>query len=161
MFRKKKIHWQRYFRTIGTLMTVALSMKALDDNEYINSLSRGKLYNPCENLICNAAEFEKVFRQHSAGSVREILSEHVREDVLQKHTVKSTWQWHFYASFGKSKISVTDVCWEGIVMLNVSCEIFFYTKEVVTHIKIKEKIKLHKIALRKALTKQFEAKSLQ
>ena len=44
------------------LQSLLLSMTPLDDNEYIDSLSRGKLWNPCKNLVGIAAECEKVFR---------------------------------------------------------------------------------------------------
>ena len=70
------------------LQSLLLSMKSLDD-KYIDSLSRGKLWNPCENLICIAAECKKVFRQYSSGLVREIPLEQVRADTFQKPKVKS------------------------------------------------------------------------
>ena len=142
------------------LQSLLLSMKSLGDNEYIDSLSRGKLWNPCENLVGIAAECEKVFRQYSAGLVREIPLEQVRADVLQKPKVKSAWDAILCdASLAKSKTSVTDVCLENIIMLYIRVRSFSYTKDVVTQIKLKEKINLHKKALRKALKEQSEARA--
>ena len=127
------------------LQSLLFSMKSLDDNEYIDSFSRGKVWNPCENLICIAAECEKVFRQYSSGLVREILLEQVRADILLKPKVKSAWDAIISdASLSKSKSSVTDICLENIVMLYVRVSSFSYTKDVVTQIKLKEKINLHK-----------------
>ena len=145
------------------LQSLLLSMKSLGDNVYIDSLSRGKLWNPCENHVGIAAECQKVFRQYSAGLVREIPLEQVRADVLQKPKVKSAWDAILFdASVAKSKTSVTDVCLENIIMLYIRVRSFSYTKDVVTQIKLKEKINLHKKALRKALKEQseFKAKSL-
>ena len=142
------------------LQSLLLSMKSLGDNEYIDSLSRGKLWNPCENLVGIAAECEKVFRQYSAGLVREIPLEQVRADVLQKPKVKSAWDAILCdASLARSKTSVTDVCLENIIMLYIRVRSFSYTKDVVTQIKLKEKINLHKKALRKALKEQSEARA--
>ena len=93
------------------------------------------------NLICIAAECEKVFRQYSAGLVREIPLKQVRADVLQKPKVKSTWDAILSgASLPRSKTSVTDVCLENIIMLYVRVRSFSYRKDVVTQIKLKEKI---------------------
>ena len=64
-------------------------MKSLQDNEYIDSVSRGKLWNLCENLLAITAECEKVFRQHSAGLVHEIPLQQVMADILQKPKVSS------------------------------------------------------------------------
>ena len=142
------------------LQSLLLSMKSLGDNEYIDSLSRGKLWNLCENLVSIAAECEKVFRQYSAGLVREIPLEQVRADVLQKPEVKSASDAILCdASLAKSKTSVTDVCLENTIMLYIRVRSFSYTKDVVTQIKLKEKINLHKKALRKALKEQSEARA--
>ena len=108
-------------------------------NEYIDSLSRGKLWNPCENLLVITAKCEKVFRQHSAGLVREIPLQQVRADILQKPRVKSARDAILVdASLAKSKTSVTGVCLENIVMLYIRVRSFFYSKDVVTKITIKE-----------------------
>ena len=48
----------------------------------------------------------------------------------------------------------------NIIMLYIRARSFPDTKDVVTQIKLKEKIYLHKKALRKALKEQSEAKSL-
>ena len=160
MYRKSKATAGKETPEQLELQSLLSSMKSLDDNEYIDSLSRGKLWNPCENLICIAAECEKVFRQYSAGLVREIPLEQVRADVLQKPKVKSAWDAILSdASLAKSKTSVPDVCLENIIMLYIRVRSFSYTKDVVTQIKLKEKINLHKKALRKALKEQSEAKA--
>lgn len=157
MFRKSKTAGKETPEKLE-LQTLLLSMKSLDDNVYIDSLSRGKLWNPCENLVVITAECEKVFRQHSAGLVREIPLEQVRADVLQKPKVKSAWDAILCdASLAKSKTSVTDVCLENIIMLYIRVRSFSYTKDVVTKMTIKEKVKFHKKALRKTLKKQSEA----
>ena len=118
------------------LQSLLFSMKLLDDNEYIDSLSRGKLWNPCENLICITADCEKAFRQYSSGLVREIPLEQVRADILQKPKVKSAWGAIISdASLPKSKSSVTDIFLENIIMLYVHVRSFSYTKDVVTQIK--------------------------
>ena len=121
-----------------------LSMKSLQDNEYIDSLSQGKLWNPCKNLLAITAECEKLFRQHSAGLVHEIPLQQVREDILQKPKVKSAWDAILFdVSLAKSKTSVTDVCLENIVMLYIHVR-SSYSKDVVTKMTIKEKAKFHK-----------------
>ena len=56
MFRKSKSTGKEIPEQLE-LPSLLLSVKSLDDNEYIDSLSRGKLWNPCENLICIAAEY--------------------------------------------------------------------------------------------------------
>ena len=61
------------------------------------------------------------------------------------------------ASLTKSKTSVTDICLENIIMLYIRVRSFSYTKDVVTKITIKEKVKFHKKALRKTLKKQGES----
>ena len=92
--------------------------------------------------------------------VREIPLEQVRADILQKPKVKSAWDAIISeASLSKSKSSVTDICLENIIMLYVHVRSFPYTKYVVTQIKLKEKINLHKKVLRKALKEQSEAKT--
>ena len=94
--------------------------------------------------------------------MREIPLEQVRADVLQKPKGKSTWDAILSdASLAKTKTSVTDVCLDNIIILYIRVRSFSYTKDVVTQIKLKEKINLHKKALaRKALKEQSEAKSL-
>ena len=110
------------------LQSLPFSMKSLDDNEYFDSLSRGKLWNPCKNLICIAAECEKVFRQYSSGLVREIPLEQVRADILQKPKVKSAWDAIISdASLSKSKGSVTDMFGEHYYVMCL-CEIIFLHK---------------------------------
>ena len=96
----------------------------------------------------------------SAGLVREIPLEQVRADVLQKPKMKSAWDAILCdASLAKSKTSVTDVCLENIIMLYIRVRSFSYTKDVVTQIKLKDKINLYKKALRKALKEQSEARA--
>ena len=110
------------------LQSLPFSMKSLDDNEYFDSLSRGKLWNPCKNLICIAAECKKVFRQYSSGLVREIPLEQVRADILQKPKVKSAWDAIISdASLSKSKGSVTDMFGEHYYVMCL-CEIIFLHK---------------------------------
>lgn len=158
MYRKSKVSARKETPEQLELQSLLLSMKSLQDNEYIDSLSRGKLWNPCENLLAITAECEKVFRQHSAGLVREIPLQQVRADILQKPKVKSAWDAILSdASLAKSKTSVTDVCLENIVMLYIRVRSFSYTKDVVTKMTIKEKVKFHKKALRKTLKKQAES----
>jgi hypothetical protein len=83
--------------------------------------------------------------------VREIPLDQVRANVLQKPKVKSAWDAILSdVSLEKSKPSVSDVCLENIVMLYICVRSFSYTKDVVTQIKIKEKVKLHRAALRKS-----------
>ena len=134
-------------------------MKSLQNNEYIDTLSREKLWNPCENLLPITAECEKVFRQQSAGLVRETPLRQVRADVLQKPKVKSAWDAILSdASLAKSKTSVTDVCSENfIIILYIRVGSFFYTQDVVAKITIQEKLKFHKKARQKALKKQVES----
>ena len=160
MFRKSKASAKGKETPEQLELRSLLFSKSLDDNEYIDSLSRGKLWNPCENLICIPAECERVFRQYSSGLVREIPLEQVRADILQKPKVKSAWDAIISdVSLSKSKSSVTDICLENIIMLYVRVRSFSYTKDVVTQIKLKEKINLHKKALRKALKEQSEGKT--
>ena len=160
MFRKSKASAKGKETPEQLELQSLLFSKSLDNNEYIDSLSGGKLWNPCENLICIPAECEKVFRQYSSGLVREIPLEQVRADILQKPKVKSAWDAIISdVSLSKSKSSVTDICLENIIMLYVRVRSFSYTKDVVTQIKLKEKIILHKKALRKALKEQSEAKT--
>ena len=138
MYRKSKISAKKAPEQLE-LQSLLLSIKSLQDNEYINSVSRGKLWNPCENLLAITAECEKVFRQHSAGLVREIPLHQVRADILQKPKVKSAWDAFLLdASLAKSKTSVTDICLENIVMLYVCVRSFSYSKDVVTKMTIKE-----------------------
>jgi hypothetical protein len=133
-------------------------MKSLQDNEYIDSLSRGKLWNPCKNLLAISAECEKVIWQHNAGLVLEIPLQQVRADILQKPKVKSAWDGILSdPRLAKSKTFATDVCLENIIMLYIRVRSFSYTKDVVTKMTIKEKVKLHKKALRKTLKKQAES----
>jgi hypothetical protein len=106
-------------------------------------------------MVAITAECEKVFRQHSAGLVREIPLQQVRADVLQKPKVKSAWDAILFdASLAKSKTAVADVCLENIIMLYIRVRSFSYTKDVVTRMTIKDKVKFHKKALRKTLKKQ-------
>ena len=158
MYRKSKVSAKKDTPEQLELQSLLLSMKSLQDNEYIDSVSRGKLWNPCENLLAITAECEKVFRQHSAGLVREIPLQQVRADILQKPKVKSAWDAILFdASLAKSKTSVTDVCLENIVMLYIRVRSFSYSKDVVTKMTIKEKVKFHKKALRKTLKTQAES----
>ena len=158
MYRKSKVCARKDTPEQLELQSLLLSMKSLQDNEYIDSLSRGKLWNPCENLLAITAECEKVFRQHSAGLVREIPLEQVRADILQKPRVKSAWDAILFdASLAKTKTSVTDVCLENIIMLYIRVGSFSYSKDVVTKMTIKEKVKFHKKALRNTLKKQAES----
>ena len=155
MYRKSKVAAKQTVER-AELQSLLLSMKSMDDNEYIDSLSRGKLWNPCEDLLIVAVECEKVFRQYSGGLVSEIPLEQVRADILQKPKVKSAWDAILLdASLGKT--SLTDICLENIVMLYIRVRSFSYTKDVVTQLKIKEKLKLQHKGLRKTLRKQSEA----
>ena len=142
MYRKSKVPAKKDIPEQLELQYLLLSMKSLQDNEYnqcIDSVSGGKLWNPCENLLAITAECEKVLRQHSAGLVREIPLQQVRADILQKPKVKSAWDAILLnASLAKSKTSVTDVCSENIVMLYVCVQSFSYSKDVVTKMTIKE-----------------------
>lgn len=157
MYRKSKAAVKQTIEQLE-LQSLLLSMKSLDDNEYIDSLSRGKLWNPCGNLLAITAECEQIFRQYSDGLVRQIPLDQVSADVLQKPKVKSAWDAILCdASLDKSKTSVSDICLENIVMLYIRVRSFSYTKDVVTQIKIKEKVELHQKALRKSLKKQSEA----
>ena len=155
MYQKSKICARKVTPEQVELQSLLLSMKSLQDNEYIDSLSRGKLWNPCENLLAITAKCEKVFRQHSVGLVREIPLQQVKADILQKPRVKSAWDVILFdASLAKTKRSVTDVCLENIIMLYVRVRSFSYSKEVVTKITVKEKVKFLKKALRNTLKKQ-------
>ena len=158
MYRKSKVSAKKDTPEQLELQSLLLSMKSLQDNEYIDSVSWGKLWNPCENLLAITAECEKVFRQHSAGLVREIPLQQVRADILQKPKVKSAWDAILFdASLAKSKTSVTDVCLENIVMLYIRVRSFSYSKDVVTKMTIKEKVKFHQKTLRKTLKTQAES----
>ena len=159
MFRKSKGTGKETPEQLE-LQSLLMSMKSQDDNEYIDSLSRGNLWNPCENLVTIAAECEKVFRQNSVGLVRELPLEQVKADVLQKPKVKSAWSAILLdATLAKSKTSVAEKCLDNIIILYIRVRSFSYTKNVVTLMKFKEKIKSHKKALRKALKEQSEAKA--
>ena len=141
------------------LQSLLSCMKSLDDNEYIDSLSRGKLWNPCDNLVVIAAECEKIFRQYSAGLVREIPLEQISADIiLETPKVKSAWDAVLsdHALDNNSESSVSNICLENIVMLYIRIRSFSYTKDVVTQLKLEEKVKLHKTALRNSLKKQSE-----
>ena len=65
MYRKSNVSAKKDTPEQQELQSLLLSMKSLQDNEYIDSLSQGKLWNPCENLLAITAECEKVFRQHT------------------------------------------------------------------------------------------------
>ena len=155
MYRKSKVSAKKDTPKQLELQSLLLSMKSLQHNEYIDSVSRGKLWNLCENLLAITAECEKVFKQHSAGLVGEIPLQQLRADSLQKPKVKSAWDANhailFDASLAKSKTSVTDVCLENIVVLYIRVRSFPYSSDVVTKMTIKEKVKFHKKALRKTL----------
>ena len=139
MYRKCKVSAKKDTPEQLELQSLLLRINSLQDNEYIDSVSRGKLWSPCKNLLAITAECEKVFRQHSAGLVRKIPLQQVRADILQKPKVKSARDAILLnASLAKSKTSVTDICLENIVMLYVCVRSFSYSKDVVTKMTIKE-----------------------
>ena len=78
MYRKSKVSAKKDTPEQQELQSLLLSMKSLQDNEYIDSVSRGKLWNPCENLLAITAKCEKVLSKHSGGPsdlIRDVCSE--------------------------------------------------------------------------------------
>ena len=83
MFRKSKVSKSQTPKK-AELQLLLSSMKSFNENEYIDSLSRGRLWTPCEPLITIATECEKVFRKYSAGVVNEILLNKIWSDVVTR-----------------------------------------------------------------------------
>ena len=51
MYRKCKVSAKKDTPEQLELQSLLLSMNSLQDNEYIDSVSRGKLWSPCKNLL--------------------------------------------------------------------------------------------------------------
>ena len=149
MFRKSKVSKSQTPEK-AELQLLLSSMKSSNENEYIDSLPRGRLWTPCESLITIATECEKVFRKYSAGVVNEIPLNKIWSDVVTRPKVISAWD-AILTDASMEKTAVTDICLETIVMLYIRVRSFSYTKDIATTFKMKEKLKFHKKALRQDL----------
>ena len=122
MFRKSKVSKSQTPEK-AELQLLLSSMKSSNENEYIDSLSRGRLWTPCESLITVATECEKVFRKYSAGVVNEIPLNKIWSDVVTRPKVISAWD-AILTDASMEKIAVTDICLENIVMLYIRVKSF-------------------------------------
>ena len=157
MFRKSKVSKNQTAEKAE--LELLSSMKSSNENEYIDSLSRGRLWNQCESLITMATECEKVFRKYCAGVVNDIPLNKIRSDIVTRPKVISAWD-AILTDASMEKTAVTDICLETIiVMLYVRVRSFSYIKDIATKFKMKEKLKFHKKALRLDLKRKSNVAS--
>lgn len=153
LYRMSKFHRSQTDTQIQ-IQCLLLSLKSADENEYINSLSRGGLWVPCGNLVIIAVECEKFFRKYTKGVVKEVPLTKLSADILEDPKVKSAWE-AILLDASQEKDETTRACLQNIVMLYIRVRAFSYTKDIVTQYKLKEKLELRKKALRKELKKNI------
>ena len=159
MFKKSKNspHWNSPRSLELQALLKSVKLEDAEQDEYVQSLSRGGLWSPNENIKGIAESAEISFRKHIMGSKADVTTsipvDKIVNEILMQPVVLSLWEnitlgMDFTISSECSKLAL-----ENFVKLFVRVRSFSYAKDIVSRHKLKGKQAKTK-ALRTQLKKQ-------
>ena len=159
MFKKSKNspHWNSPRSLELQALLKSVKLEDAEQDEYVQSLSRGGLWSPNENIKGIAKSAEISFRKHIMGSKADVTTsipvDKIVDEILMQPVVLSLWEnitlgLDFTISGECSKLAL-----ENFVKLFVRVRSFSHAKDIVSRHKLKGKQSKTK-ALRTQLKKQ-------
>ena len=158
LYRKSKNspHWNSLQSQQLQALLQCLKLIDSQDDEYINSLSRGGLWAPIEPIKAIAMHSEMTFRKHLSSKkdlISKIPKDEVVDEVMQMPVVRSLWENIIIDVDVAISSEYSKLVLENFVKLYVQVRCFSYAKDFVHKYNLKEKT-LKKKALRHDLKKR-------
>ena len=133
-------------------LLLSLKLAETEEDDYIDSLSRGGLWAPNETIKTIAENVEITFRTHlkSQKSAQSIPTDKVVDHVLTMPVVQSLWESIIADLDSMISSECSKLALENFVKLYVRVRSFSHARDIVNKYKLKEKSSKKK-ALRKEL----------